>query len=93
MPNSRWKDISSTITSGGNAQSLTGDNASRNGIFIQNNSTGDLWINDQGTAAATQPSIWLPAGSYWENPNDWPPGRAWSIFGATTGQAFTAREW
>lgn len=86
-------DRSGTITSGGVAQQLAAANSSRRGFFIQNQSTGDLWFTGQGTAAATQPSIWLPAGSAWEMPPSGISTTAISIFGATTGQAFAAREW
>lgn len=85
-------DRSGTITSGGVAQTLSAANTGRRGFFIQNVSTGDLWIRDGGTAAATQPSVWIPAGAFFEYTNGVPTS-ALSIFGATTGQAFTAREW
>lgn len=84
---------SGTITAGGVAQTLMAANAARGGFIIQNVSTGDLWFSSVGTAAASQPSIWLPAGSYYEPPETGVPITAISIFGATTGQAFTAREW
>lgn len=86
-------DKSGTVTSGGVAQTLAAANASRAGFWIQNQSTGDLWISSVGTAAATQPSLWLPAGSYYEYPSTAVPSAVISIFGATTGQAFAAREW
>lgn len=84
---------SGTVTSGGVAQTLAAANTKRRGLFVQNTSVGDLWISDLGTAAATQPSIWLPAGAMFQYPADGVPVSAISIFGATTGQAFTAREW
>jgi len=87
-------NISGTITLGGTAQALAAANPTRRGCMIQNLSSGDLWINDMGgTAAATQPSIWLPAGSLWTCGPGVAPGSAMAIFGATTGQAFSAREW
>lgn len=86
-------DKSGTIASGGVAQTLAAANPLRTGLLIQNNSTGDLWINSQGTAALSQPSIWLPAGSYFEFPETGVPTTAISIIGATTGQTFSAREW
>lgn len=93
-------DRSGTITTGGTAQQLAAANASRRYLLIQNLSTGVLWVNTTGTAAVGQPSIALKAcgvandgtggaivfeGSYI------PPG-AVSILGASTGQAFAARE-
>ena len=85
---------SGTITAGGTAQSLMTANTARKGWFIQNNSTGDLWVNRfGGTAIAGQPSIRIPAGKLYETPAGGSGGNALSIFGATTGQDFTAGEW
>jgi len=88
-------NISGTITAGGTAQQLSGAFPGRKGCVVQNQSTGDLWINDQGTAAATQPSIKVPAGAQFICGSGYgaAPGAALSIFGATTGQAFAGREW
>jgi len=83
---------SSTITAGGTAQQLCAANTARVGLIVQNLSTGDLWINDLGTASAAQPSIRLQSGAYWETPPNYGAKGAVSIFGATTGQAFSARE-
>lgn len=84
---------SGTITTGGTAQQLAAANANRLGFSVQNLSTGDLWINTPGTAAASQPSIKLVSGAYFETPAGYGATGAISIFGATTGQAFSAREW
>lgn len=84
-------DKSGTVTLGATAQVLMAANASRRGFWIQNQSSGDLWISSLGTAAATQPSLWLPAGAFYEPSAV--PLTAISIYGATTGQAFAAREW
>lgn len=85
---------SGTITLGGTAQSFMTANAARKGWFIQNNSTGDLWVNRfGGTASAAQPSILVRPGRMYETPPGGSGGNALSIFGATTGQAFTAGEW
>lgn len=86
-------DRSGTITTGGTAQQLMASNSSRKGFSVQNVSTGDLWIRETGTAAATQPSLKLTAGTYFETPAGYGSTGAVSIYGATTGQAFTAREW
>lgn len=83
---------SGTITSGGVAQTPTTAKP-RKCLAFQNLSTGDLWWRDDGgTAAATQPSKWLPAGSYYEYPAFMVPNTAISFFGATTGQAFQITE-
>lgn len=86
-------DRSGTITTGGTAQQLAAANASRAGFSVQNLSSADLWINTLGTAAASQPSIKLASGVYFETPAGYGAVGAISIFGATTGQAFAAREW
>lgn len=88
-----YTDRSGTVTLGGSAQTIMASNASRRGFIVQNQSSGDLWISSLGAAAATQPSIWLPAGAYYEPPFTGVPTAAISLFGATTGQAFAAREW
>lgn len=89
--------MSGTITAGGVAQALlqAGDqHAPRNGFSVQNNSAGDLWINELGgSAAAGQPCIKIPAGALYETPRGMPCPQAVSIYGATTGQAFSARAW
>lgn len=85
---------SGTITSGGVAQTLCAANSSRIGFCVQNVSSENLWINELGSsAAATQPSLLLSPGSLYEAPASCVSKLAISIFGATTGQAFSAREW
>lgn len=84
---------SGAITAGGTAQQLAAANTARRGFSVQNLSSGDLWISTVGTAAASAPSLWLPAGAYYEMPTGGVSSGAVSIFGATTGQAFTAYEW
>ena len=84
---------SGTITLGGTAQNALGANAGRRGFWIQNQSTGDFWINSTATATGASPDLWLPAGSYYESPETGVATTAISIYGTTTGQAFAAREW
>jgi len=80
---------SGTITAGGTAQTLAPANANRRFLKGQNLSSADLWINELGgTAAASQPSYRIPAGSTFSVNTS----QAVSIFGATTGQAFSATE-
>lgn len=82
-------DRSGTITAGGTAQQLAPANVARKLLKGQNLSTGDLWINEVGgTAAAQQPAYRIPAGGTFSVNTS----AAVSIFGATTGQAFTATE-
>jgi hypothetical protein len=87
-------DRSGTITLGGTAQALMAANPARKGYLIQNNSAGVLWFNEiGGTAVLAQPSISLAAGALYQSPSPGASAAAISIIGATTGQAFTAREW
>ena len=85
-------DLSGTIASGGVAQQLMAANPARRGYWVQNHSSGDLWISAVGTAAASQPSLRIPSGALYECAHETTPVTAISIFGGTTGQAFSARE-
>lgn len=82
---------SGTITTGGVAQVLMAANPARRGINIQNISNQDLWISQVGTASAGPGSIKLKPDGYYEPYTGVAVG-AISIFGATTGQQFTAYE-
>lgn len=86
-------DRSGTITEGGTAQELADENTSRQLLFIQNASAGDLWIDIGDTAVEASPSVRIRSGEYvnFEVPGYVPTG-AVSIIGGTTGQAFTAKE-
>lgn len=84
---------SGTVTAGGTAQELLPANGARRGFWLQNNSAGDLWIDDTGDAEASQPSLKIAPGELYENPVGMVPSTAVSIFGATAGQAFSCREW
>ncbi len=86
-------DRSGTIATGGTQQTLMAANSSRRGAAIQNNSTGDLWINSLANAVIGQPSIKIAPGLLWEYSAVGVPLTAISIIGATTSQAFSAREW
>jgi hypothetical protein len=92
--NGTLTDRSGTIAAGGTAQQAMAANASRQGFSIQNlSTTADLWINSLGTASASQPSIKLAPGAYFETPARYGALGALSVFSATTGVAYTAREW
>lgn len=88
-----YTDRSGTITTGGTAQQLAASNAARRGFWIQNNSSGDLWINTLATAVQLQPSLKIVSGALYEVPYGGCPTGAISIIGATTAQAFSAVEW
>lgn len=82
-----------TITAGGTAQTALAANTARTGYEIQNQSTGTLWFSDVATAVAGEPSFEIaPGATYW-TPDTYRPKGAVSIIGATTGQAFAARQW
>jgi hypothetical protein len=88
-------DRSGTITSGGTSQQLAAANATRQYLLIQNNSAADLWVNFGVAAVANQPSIRLASGAqieYSPGGTGVIPSQAVNIIGATTGQAFTAKE-
>ena len=86
-------DRSGTITAGGVAQVLMALNNDRTGFWLQNLSAGDLYILAGGTALAGQPCLLIPSGALYEAPLNGVPVAAISIYGATTAQAFSAREW
>jgi len=79
-----------TITTGGAAQTLFAANPARRGITIQNQSAGDLYIG--GAAALNQTSLKIPPNGYYETPGNFSGTALIQIIGATTGQAFYARE-
>lgn len=93
-------DRSSTIASGGVAQSLLAADQNRNGFSVQNLSNGNLYINYVGgtaVSAANGSSITIAPGVLYETPS-WGtdgirPVHAVSIIGATTAQAFACVEW
>lgn len=85
--------LSGTVTSGGVAQTIAPARQARAGFTIQNISSGDLWFRFGGTAAASQPSFKLISGASYDEPAHGISSGAISVFGATTGQAFTAEEW
>ena len=75
------------------AQVLAAAKSDRAFYRVQNQSSGDLWINDKGaTAAASQPAFKLAVGAMYVSEPGGAPSAAISIFGATTGQAFEAAE-
>ena len=78
-----------TITTGGTAQQLAPANTSRRSFNGMNLSTGDLWINEiGGIAVPSQPSYRIAAGGTFSISTN----QAVSIYGAATGQAFSATE-
>lgn len=85
-------DRGGTITAGGSAQQFMPANANRRGFTVQNQSTADLYVNCVATAAANQSSLRIPAGALYESSPHHSGTGACSVFGATSAQAFYARE-
>ena len=83
---------SGTIAAGGTAQSFMAANAARRGFTIQNQSSGDLFINGLAAAAPDGSSLKVEAGAIYETGAHHVGTGALSIYGATTGQIFYARE-
>lgn len=89
-----YTNRSGTITTGGVSQTLMAANASRKAWTVQNRSTGNLYINftAAASASATGGSIELQPGDAYSEAGDFVSTEAITILGATTGQAFTAKE-
>lgn len=86
-------DRSGSIAAAGTAQVLMAANAARRGFWIQNLSTGDLWLTSLGNAAIGSPSLKVGPGELYEAPGGGVAVGAISIIGATLNQSFSAREW
>jgi hypothetical protein len=87
-------DGSGTVATGGSAQTLFGGIVPPNGFLVQNNSSNPLWVSDVGVASAGGASIQLAAnGGTFATGSGYKPAGAVSLYGATTGQAFAARQW
>lgn len=87
-------DHSGAVTAGGTAQTVSAANTSRHGCEAQNLSTGAEYLRDDGTAAsAGSGSIYLAPNAYYECPLSGASSTLYSLYGATTGQAFTFKDW
>lgn len=88
-----YTDRSATVATAGLAQIVAPARTARHGFFLQNLSSGDLWIGIGTTATTGASSIRLAAGQLYESPPGGVPADAIGVIGATAGQAFTAKEW
>ncbi|MFK5596844.1 beta strand repeat-containing protein [Methylobacterium sp. HMF5984] len=88
-----YTDRSGSIATAGASQVLFSANASRVGAWVQNLSTGDLYISEIGSATTGGSSLKIPAGGLYEYPVHGVPQGAVNIIGANAGQAFSARTW
>lgn len=84
-------DRSGTIATGGTAQNLMAVNASRGGYEITNKSASVLFINESVTATGGVSDYPIQPGETYR-PSYFMTGVI-SIWGATTGQAWEAKEW
>lgn len=85
-------DRSGSVGTGGQSQLLAPANPDRKYLFVQNNSTGDLWINFSAAATTAPPSIKIPTGAFWFMEASFVSAEPIYITGATTSQAYTAKE-
>lgn len=83
---------SGTLTAGGTAQQVMATNVARRYLLVQNVSAGDLWLNFGSTAVQAQPSVKLPPDAALVMEAGFVSTELVSIIGATTGQAFVAKE-
>jgi hypothetical protein len=87
-----FTDRSGSVTAGGTRQQVMAANANRRYLLFQNVSTGDLWVRFGANANGDQPSILVPSRRGFVMKDDFINTDALDVFGATTGQAFSAKE-
>ena len=89
-----FSDGSGTITVGGTSQQIFATNLTRNYLLIQNISSGNLYVNFTNAAKVDTPgSLTInPHGSLEMIAAGFISDEAVNIIGATTGQAFTAKQ-
>lgn len=84
---------SGTITAGGTAQQVMAANSSRKYLLFQNVSDTAMWIDFGTTAVADSPSVLVPAsGGAVVQEGTFVSTQSVSVFCATTGKKFTAKE-
>lgn len=85
-------DGSGTITSGGTSQQIFAANATRQYLIVQNLSSGNLYVNLGAAATTGSGSILLLPNSSFLMEDQFVSNQTVNIIGATTGQAFTAKQ-
>lgn len=90
--NGALTDRSSTIASGGAAQSVAAAFPGRLYLLFQNHSDTDMWINFGVVAVASQPSFKIIAGGSYASSARFCPTGSISVFCATTGKGFSCKE-
>lgn len=93
-PSGALTDRSGTLTAGGVAQNAMPANATRRYLLLRNplSATEPLWYDLTATAVAASPSIRLDAGDSFVMESGFVSNQALSVFAATTGHAWTAKE-
>lgn len=84
-------DKSGTITTGGTSQTLSAAK-SRHYLFVQNTSSANEYINFTSAASAGSGSVVLIPGASFVQEGSFVSSELVTIFGATTGQTFTAKD-
>ena len=88
-----YTDASSTITTGGTAQTILAANTDRTGISFQNTSDTDMYLNTTGIATEGAGSYLIKAGGTYVTDYGAKDSQAVSLLCATTGKAFTCKWW
>lgn len=91
-PSGTLIDRSGTITAGGTAQQVMAANTTRQYLLFQNTSDTDMWINFGAVAVAASPSVKVTPGGDFEMERSFVSTQYVSVFCATTGKTFTAKE-
>lgn len=84
-------DHSGTITTGGTAQTLSAAK-SRKYFFFQNLSVSNMYLNFTSAASASTGSILVVPGGSFVQEGSFVSSELISVFGVTTGQAFTSKD-
>jgi|GEM_PF-4075297 len=82
-----------SVTTAGTAQQLMAANSARRGFTVQNQSSGDCYINGQSTATQDFHSLIISSGAYYETPSTHVSTGAISIVCAVSAASIYAREW
>lgn len=84
-----FDDYSGTVAAGAAAQQVVAADTARSYFLFQNLSSADLYLRFTGTASAGAGSLKIPAGGSYVLDGGFVSSQAASVYGATTGQAYT----
>ena len=87
----RHQDYSGTLATGGVSQLVLAQDQDRMYLFLQNNGTGDIWVNFSIAAVIGQPSIRVPAGSELVEEGNFVSGEAVFAIAADSSHPFTCK--